>query len=44
MVKGKKDDVIELFIFLTGYVGLPATVEAFKTLQEVLAANEAVVS
>ncbi|MCP5492601.1 MAG: carboxymuconolactone decarboxylase family protein [Chlamydiales bacterium] len=36
----KMNDVIELFIFLTGYVGLPTTVEAFKTLQEIQSANE----
>ena len=34
-----KNDIIELFIFLTGYVGFPSTVEAFKTLQEIITPN-----
>lgn len=32
----KAHEVMELFIFLTAYTGLPTTVEAFKSLQEIL--------
>lgn len=28
----KKEEIIELFIFLTGYIGFPSAVEAFKVL------------
>lgn len=31
----KKEEVIELIIFLIGYIGFPATVDAIKTAQEV---------
>jgi 4-carboxymuconolactone decarboxylase len=34
-----KNEIIELFIFLTGYIGFPSTVEAFKTLQETLSSE-----
>ena len=31
----EKKEIIELIIFLIGYIGFPSTVEAIKTMQEV---------
>lgn len=31
-----KNDIIELLIFLTGYVGFPSCVEAMMTLQQII--------
>ncbi len=36
----RKEGVIELIIFLTGYSGFPSTVEAIKVAQEVFDSHE----